>query len=565
MKSRHRNFQDSLSLVGLAPPMSDNHTNQSSSSDSDEFETTLKQLSMLASSRRTGNDHRQSTKKRRTKRQQRQPQRERSRQQYRQQSGSTESHPRDFQASESMDIPSSSRNSNGAEDEAGDGPYYVVDNTVAGFIQPEGLEIVNQLPEDVCDLTKDIPFPSLPAFFDSMATELEDVRIPDAQLQIAELEGTISEMQSQEDALLNASHRNTVSGLSQISNILATFRELEQKLQDSLLHGCLDQCRSALRQLSDRKLYRRHKENLTKEQRRQIRGSRHMEVHELRMDALELCTDEILARLKRLKAQHTNDKEQSDDHVEVDNTFGEADSYSSAISQGNYANHGEDQPVRSERSLRILHPHMYATRVREENDSASFDIPERHKSKRLKQRHRSETYYSSHAEHKAGESQRGGRKQFRDRAKQRLENSDADDNPVTHANKSDKDKSDKSGDERSNRISEHLFGIELPRPATSFRSGHPKNQEDETVRNHASSGPNRRSIAERMQSFLNANESLQNDVGLTSESNDRNSLDVNVNEYELNEVGSAQNETATTRTVCSLCNQVTDVGGKLIF
>jgi hypothetical protein len=58
--------------------------------------------------------------------------------------------------------------------------------TSSQFIQPEGKDAAENLPEDTHDRTRSLLYGELPIFFDNMATNLEIHLIPDAQLRLAE-------------------------------------------------------------------------------------------------------------------------------------------------------------------------------------------------------------------------------------------------------------------------------------------------------------------------------------------------------------------------------------------
>lgn len=53
-----------------------------------------------------------------------------------------------------------------------------------GFIQPEGDAAAEHLPSDIVDRTRSVPYKQLPAFFDDLVKDLEDMIIPEAHVDI---------------------------------------------------------------------------------------------------------------------------------------------------------------------------------------------------------------------------------------------------------------------------------------------------------------------------------------------------------------------------------------------
>ena len=162
------------------------------------------------------------------------------------------------------------------------------------FIQPEGRQAAQSLPEDTVDRTKGIEYLSLPNFFDNTADMIENETLPDARIQVEELGVAIRKA-----ARPNADPGDGNKSPAELENdALLLFNDLRR----TLIRDGTDQCRAALRRLTDGKERKRAKSKAkskgssSSEYRRFKSLSRSMDLRELRMDAVDDCVEEVLRK-----------------------------------------------------------------------------------------------------------------------------------------------------------------------------------------------------------------------------------------------------------------------------
>jgi hypothetical protein len=86
-----------------------------------------------------------------------------------------------------------------------DGPQVVevpdvsLDLEGTGFIQPEGQDAAEHLPSDIVDRTQSIPYKQLPVFFDDLLKELQDKVIPDADVDISQVQRKTRDARNRND------------------------------------------------------------------------------------------------------------------------------------------------------------------------------------------------------------------------------------------------------------------------------------------------------------------------------------------------------------------------------
>ena len=166
------------------------------------------------------------------------------------------------------------------------------------FIEPEGEEIAENLPQDIVDRARQIPYKDLPDFFDAEATNIEDELLPNAKLKVAEMERDLNkwkEIQQSESQAGNSLR----AGISR-DILIQTCEEIFTDLRTNLIRNGIDQCLSALRQLVDDKRYRRERQRLTDEERKRIRRERGtlIVVRDLKMDKLERESEALVRKVR---------------------------------------------------------------------------------------------------------------------------------------------------------------------------------------------------------------------------------------------------------------------------
>jgi hypothetical protein len=247
------------------------------------------------------------------------------------------------------------------------------------FIQPEGVDAVENLPEDIVDLSKFIPYKDLPEFFDSMATKIEDELLPDFKLKIAHLQRQVRAMQYPTKNQLNHGKQDD----DQRTSISFKARELLNQCYDAwaeaearLIRNGIDQCRAALRRLMDDRLYRKNKKGLNSLQRRRCRGSGILDARNLRMDGIEEAVEKIVhdlkivadfceveCQIKESEIEEALREVNSSDEMPISSEDEDPLDFrpiSSLVKENDYRSVGDDPSVRS---LPPFQQHRYAKNV----------------------------------------------------------------------------------------------------------------------------------------------------------------------------------------------------------
>lgn len=250
--------------------------------------------------------------------------------------------------------------------------------TLSQFIQPEGRDAAEGLPADMVDRTRSIPFVGLAQFFNDTANFLENDAIPSFQLQLAEIQHRwrILHIQTQDETSDSS------------KEILESCAQLWSDATSQLVRDGTDQCRAALRLLGDRKLFKKHRNSLTPQQRKEIRGTASVETRDLRLDAIEELVDSIVLALRDLSAeceQHLSHQYHSDD--DDDDRHWRSTGSDDNDSAGDYETQ-DLVPLSSiqeesrqtldpcERQLGAFDPHQFATRKRKINNI--FHVEQQH-------------------------------------------------------------------------------------------------------------------------------------------------------------------------------------------
>jgi hypothetical protein len=245
------------------------------------------------------------------------------------------------------------------------------DDPDAAFIQPEGREAAENLPDDMVDQTKNIPFSQLADFFERSVQDLEDRLVPDISLRLAELQRQERRISSPRKLESTTTSEQSASAL-----LLEQCHDLWNQITMHLIRNGTDQCRAALRRLSDDRLFRKHRHSLTTQQRKQIRSTTLMDARHLRLDALEDSVEALVRKLKTITSalehhsyqqveQDDNDNDGSIDFADAteDET---ADDYETQdlIPIHLLDTHNNDDETTSHWSLGEFDPHQYAYKRR---------------------------------------------------------------------------------------------------------------------------------------------------------------------------------------------------------
>ncbi|CAJ1954577.1 unnamed protein product [Cylindrotheca closterium] len=244
------------------------------------------------------------------------------------------------------------------------------------FIQPEGLEVAENLPDDIVDRTRNLEYRQLPDFFDNLVTQMEDEWMPDWKLKIARL--------------LSAKRRLEYSGFSTLTStrgrgrsplkaaleaaldplqVLQRCEEIQTGLRDHLIRNGLDQCKICLHKLMDDRLYKKRRSNLNSAERKRCRGLGVMDARNLRLDALEDTVDDLVRKIREVEkvcennlqenapldngdANSTQMEMQDSEEENLKNTTLKAIRVEPSTACGN-----ETEPT-----LPPFHPHMHANR-----------------------------------------------------------------------------------------------------------------------------------------------------------------------------------------------------------
>lgn len=237
------------------------------------------------------------------------------------------------------------------------------------FIQPEGQEAVENLPEDMVDLSRDVPYHELGPLFDSMAAKLEDEILPDFRLKMAGLHYRLRNLQKKANQQLDYINDPRLS-----KELLEEYHGLWEEVRSSMIRNGTDQCRAALRRLLDDRLYKKHRKKLTAEQRRKCRGSGIMDARNLRMDAMDEAVEEFVRKLKQAVVACETECETSQD-IGSDIGSNEGDVQSMDVESDKMSSDEEDNLIpitamvnneAAEMGVAPLQPHQHSTRVRKE-------------------------------------------------------------------------------------------------------------------------------------------------------------------------------------------------------
>jgi hypothetical protein len=163
------------------------------------------------------------------------------------------------------------------------------------FIQPEGEEVAENLPEDTIDRASKVAYKELPRFFDNEAQLLEDELLPNAKLEIANLEQRINSWKIERVEAANSSNTNRGQGLWKESV------DIMNNLVTTVIRNGIDQCRSALRQLLDDRRYRKERRNLSVIERKAIRRERELLIlsRDARMEELDRQATALEKKIER--------------------------------------------------------------------------------------------------------------------------------------------------------------------------------------------------------------------------------------------------------------------------
>ena len=194
-----------------------------------------------------------------------------------------------------------------------------------GFIQPEGRDVAENLPEDVEDRASAVVYKDLPKFFDVEATRLQDETIPDAKLKVAQLEREFNQW-DKECGVVSIDAPNDHSRGAP-ADLIEKCDKLMEDIRGKLIRDGVDQCRSALRQLLNDSRYRQEKRTLSKGEIKQIKRQRNELgfIRDNRMDELDL---EVEAMVKKIRDMQVNLDRFSANAQDLDNSDARGDSES---------------------------------------------------------------------------------------------------------------------------------------------------------------------------------------------------------------------------------------------
>jgi hypothetical protein len=228
------------------------------------------------------------------------------------------------------------------------------DNMIAlsQFIQPEGQEVAEKLPQDVVDQTSGLDYQELPRFFDTTAEKLEEL-ITDYKLAIARL------TRCQRQLGLSFVTRKAIIDPSQL---LVQCQEMFSNVRTELIRNGTDQCRVALYKLMDDRMYRKNRRSLSVKQRRLCRASGITEARNLRLDALEDRVEDLVQTLKQVAQkcqEHIADQEEDDEQLNVMATQDNHEDYTKPFEPID-----QESPDKQDPPSPLFHPHMHAQRVK---------------------------------------------------------------------------------------------------------------------------------------------------------------------------------------------------------
>ena len=229
------------------------------------------------------------------------------------------------------------------------------------FIQPEGREVAENLPQDIIDQTKDLRYHDLPKFFDDIATKTEDEWLPEWKFKVAKL------IRSQRHQM------QLIHGSISPQQLLQDCQEAFATMREQLIRGGIDQCRVALHKLMDRRLYQKNKNSLSVAQRKQCRGSGMMDARNLRMDALDEAVEDLVRKLRCvIRDCEEQVQEEKEANIDGDTSMDEEDDYNFGFYSDEESTSQEVFPRSTNGDMTIpldpppkdFHPHMHAQRVK---------------------------------------------------------------------------------------------------------------------------------------------------------------------------------------------------------
>jgi len=220
--------------------------------------------------------------------------------------------------------------------EQADGQLQQESQGLEGFIQPEGIDVAENLPNDVQDRASEVPYKDLPRFFDEEATRIEDELLPDAKMHVAQLERDFYKWERQ-----NSSLDSLASNNAQWTKLMATCDFMMDDIRANLIWDGIDQCRSALRQLLSDSRYRRERSTLSQEERRQMKHQRDNLgfIRDNRLDELDRDVEGLVQKIRRaqmsLESHDTALLEEQQQQCSDSDNYSDSDKYCDSILFGN--------------------------------------------------------------------------------------------------------------------------------------------------------------------------------------------------------------------------------------
>jgi hypothetical protein len=254
---------------------------------------------------------------------------------------------------------------------------FLDDDNLKEFIQPEGQEVAEHLPQDTKDRAADVTYTELPNFFDTEVARLELELLPDAKLKVAKLEREIKEWESQ--------GASAPEGKELLQSCDSTLKELHV----NLIRDGTDQCSSAIKRLQILEKKRYQKEEGQKPSRTE-RNERDRKTfaRELKEDSLNRQVEEVIKKLRKaretLQASNSDDEAFSDQHLSCrnsgqsysDNENASVESVSNCVDEGSRAR-GTTVHRPRRRQLSPWDRHKHAKRVRRPLSEAREARPSR--------------------------------------------------------------------------------------------------------------------------------------------------------------------------------------------
>ena len=153
-------------------------------------------------------------------------------------------------------------------------------------------------------------------------------------------------------------------------------------IRDLIRRG-LDQCQSALRRLSNKRLYRQHKAALTDEQQKQCRGRGKMEAREFRLDSLGQASEAIITKLRNLSNAMDGERGEPLDHDHA-SSDGWADPFDGET-ELQATRESPTEGFASGSDLASFDPHVHARRKPKENSRQAVVERKKKKQKRVRE------------------------------------------------------------------------------------------------------------------------------------------------------------------------------------